>query len=69
MENAGFVERRSDPEDARQNRIFLTEAGRALEDPVNRAWFEVEEQVMANMTLEERLLLRRLILQIRENLK
>jgi DNA-binding MarR family transcriptional regulator len=69
MENAGFVERRPDPDDARMNRIFLTEAGRALEQPVNQAWFEVEEQLLSHMTLEERLLLRRLMLQMRDNLK
>ena len=69
MESTGFIERRPDPDDARMNRIFLTEAGKALEEPVNQAWFGVEEQLLSNMTLEERMLLRRLMLQMRENLK
>ena len=69
MENAGFIQRRPDPDDARTNRIFLTDLGRSLEKPVHEAWFEVEEELLANMTLEERLLLRRLILQMRENLR
>src|SRR5262245_17262840 len=69
MENAGFIQRRADPDDARTNRIFLTEMGRSLEGPVNQVWFEVEEQLLSHMTNEERLLLRRLILQMRDNLK
>jgi MarR family transcriptional regulator, organic hydroperoxide resistance regulator len=69
IESAGFIERRPDPDDARMNRIFLTDAGRALEEPVKQAWFGAEEQLLANMTPEERMLLRRLMLQMRENLK
>lgn len=69
MENAGFVRRETDPDDARSNRIFLTDLGRSLEQPVHQAWFEVEEQLLATMTPEERMLLRRLVLQMRENLK
>lgn len=69
MENAGFILRRPSPDDARANRIYLTELGRSLEEPVNKAWFEVEEELLANMTTEERMLLRRLVLQMRENLK
>lgn len=69
IENAGFVERRPDPEDARANRIYLTERGRALEAPVRQALADAEDRLLANTSLEERLLLRRLILQMRENLK
>lgn len=69
MENAGFIRRENSKEDARVNHVFLTDLGRSMEVPVHEAWFEVEEQVLANMTQEERLLLRRLILQMRDNLK
>ena len=69
MENAGFIVRRPDEDDARANRIFLTDLGRSLEVPVNQAWFEVEDELLASMTVEERMLLRRLVLQMRENLK
>ena len=34
MERSGFVERRSDPEDERLSRVYLTERGRALQKPV-----------------------------------
>lgn len=69
IENAGFVERRPDPDDARANRIYLTEHGRALETPVRLALADAEERLLADMSLEERLLLRRLLLQMRDNLK
>jgi DNA-binding MarR family transcriptional regulator len=69
MEDAGFIQRRPDPEDARANCIFLTEKGRGLEEPVKRILAEAEERLTAHMSVEERLLLRRLLLQMRENLK
>jgi DNA-binding MarR family transcriptional regulator len=69
MEDAGFIQRRPDPEDARANCIFLTEQGRSLEEPVRRILEQAEEQLTAHMSTEERLLLRRLLLQMRENLK
>lgn len=68
MEQNGLLLRRPHPDDARTNQIFLTELGRSLEAPVNQAWFEVEAELLAHMTQEERLLLRRLLLQMRENL-
>src|SRR5215468_1267882 len=63
MEYAGFVQRRPDPEDARANCIFLTEKGRSLEEPVKRIVAESEDLLLANMSAEERMLLRRLVLQ------
>ena len=69
MEAAGFVQRRPDPEDARANRIYLTDQAKALEEPVKQVLTEVEDRVLTNMSLEEKLLLRRLLLQMRDNLK
>ncbi len=69
MEATGFVQRRPDPEDARANRLYLTDQARALEQPVKRALVDAEERLLANMSVEEKLLLRRLLLQMRDNLK
>jgi DNA-binding MarR family transcriptional regulator len=69
MEAAGIIERCPDPEDARCNCIFLTARGRGLEEPVKRILADSEDHLLANMSIEERLLLRRLVLQMRENLK
>jgi DNA-binding MarR family transcriptional regulator len=68
MEKAGFVERRHDAEDQRVSRVYLTEAGRSIRDDVQRVWHTLEEETFAELNLEERLLLRRLFLQMRENL-
>jgi DNA-binding MarR family transcriptional regulator len=68
MESCGFVERRSDPADARSFRVHLTDKGRALEEPVARLWREVEEKTLRGISPEETLVLRRLLARIRENL-
>jgi DNA-binding MarR family transcriptional regulator len=68
IEQDGIVERRPAPEDARVSRVFLTERGRALEHEVAHAWSCVEQRAVAGMTAEERMLLRRLLIQVRTNL-
>lgn len=69
MEGCGFVERRPDPADARSFRVYLTERGRSLEVPVARCWEEVEEKTFAGLSSKEKVLLRRLLSRVRENLK
>jgi DNA-binding MarR family transcriptional regulator len=69
MEKAGFVERRSDPDDQRVSRVYLTEAGRSVQAGVQQVWRQLEEEAFAGFTLEERVLLRRFFLDIRENLQ
>jgi len=69
MEKAGFIERRPDPEDQRVSRVYLTDAGRAVRADVQQVWRQLEEEAFADFTLEERVLLRRFFLQVRENLK
>ena len=69
MEKAGFVERRPDPDDQRVSRVYLTGAGRAVRADVQQVWRQLEEEAFAGFTLEDRVLLRRFFLQVRENLK
>ena len=68
MERAGFVERRSDPEDQRVSRVYLTEAGRAVQEDVQQIWHTLEEETFAGLSPGERVLLRRFFVQLRENL-
>lgn len=68
MESCGFVERRPDLTDARSFRVHLTGKGRALEEPVARIWEEVEEKTLQGLSPEEKLVLRRLLARVRENL-
>jgi DNA-binding MarR family transcriptional regulator len=64
----GLVQRRTDAEDQRVSRVYLTEKGRELLDPIEQTWQELEEISVANLTIEERLLLRRILLQVYKNL-
>ncbi len=68
MEHAGLVVRRPDPQDARISRVYLTEQGRSLEQPVLRVWTQLEERTLAGLTQVEQMLLRRMLLQIGTNL-
>ena len=68
MERAGLLERCRDPEDARCTRVYLTEKGRSLREPVERRWETVEERAFEGLTEEEKTLLRRLLARVHDNL-
>jgi DNA-binding MarR family transcriptional regulator len=68
MERAGFVQRRPDPTDERVSRVYLTDAGRAIQDEIQRVFRELEAEVFAGFAPEEQVLLRGLLLRVRENL-
>jgi DNA-binding MarR family transcriptional regulator len=68
MEKAGFVLRKPDPEDQRVSRVYLTKAGHDIRGQVQAVWQRMEEETFAGFTQEEHMLLRRFLLQIRENL-
>jgi DNA-binding MarR family transcriptional regulator len=68
LEKSGLVVRQKDPEDARIVWVGLTDAGQALQEPVFHCWNELESRIVKDLTLEEQLLLRRLLLQVRRNL-
>ena len=68
MERSGFVERRTEPDDQRVSRVYLTDSGRSLQRAVEQGWMALEQQILADFSLEERLLLRRYLEQIYRNL-
>jgi DNA-binding MarR family transcriptional regulator len=68
MERTGLLKRCRDPQDARCTRVYLTERGRELREPVERCWEVVEERAFAGVTAEEKALLRRLLVRIHDNL-
>ncbi len=68
MEALGVVERRVAAHDARVSQVYLTERGRQLREPVEAAWRHVDELSVAGFTVEERLILRRLLVSLRANL-
>jgi DNA-binding MarR family transcriptional regulator len=68
MEKAGLLERCKNQKDGRTCCIYLTEKGRSLQETVTKAWNELEKRILSDLTLEEQLLFRRLLLQVRTNL-
>ena len=68
MEREDIVERHDDSDDQRVSRVYLTGKGRGLEGPVEEKWGQLESEAFAGFSLEERVLLRRLLLQVYQNL-
>ena len=64
-----LLEKRKDSRDGRISRIFLTSKGYSLQQPVTEIWTSIEETILAELSLEERLLFHRLLMQIYHNLK
>ncbi|GAA3078332.1 MarR family winged helix-turn-helix transcriptional regulator [Streptosporangium carneum] len=60
MEGQGLVVRRRDDADARVQRIWLTDAGRALEEPITELWRTAENAFLSDLTESQRDALRRL---------
>ncbi|MCX4098721.1 MarR family winged helix-turn-helix transcriptional regulator [Nocardia sp. alder85J] len=53
MAAAGLLERRRDEQDLRLVRLWLTEAGRALQDPIEADRKALEDSITARLTPEE----------------
>jgi MarR family transcriptional regulator, organic hydroperoxide resistance regulator len=68
MERAKLIERCVDTEDGRVSRVHVTEKGRALKGTIEQAWQTLEAKVLADFTVEERLLLRRMLIHVYDNL-
>ena len=68
MEKAGFIERRSDPRDERVSRVYVTEAGRAIRDQVERVWREDQACALAGFSEAELTDLSAYLTRIRDNL-
>ena len=68
MEKAGLVTKHADEHDGRVSRIHLTPKGHGLQTVVEGAWNQLEQQTLADFTVEERYILRRLLLKLEQNL-
>ena len=69
MECSGLVEQRTDLDDARISRVYLTEQGRNLCEPAWQVWLDLEKQLTQGLTEVEQVLLRRLLETIAANLE
>lgn len=69
MAETGFVERRRDSPDQRVVRVYLTEAGHAVQEQVQQVWAQMEREVLEGFEPDEREQLRGFLLRIRDNLR
>ena len=68
LEREGIVERKPDLQDQRVSRVYTTEKGREMEERVQQQWSQLEQESFGGFSIEEKILLRRLLLQVYQNL-
>ena len=68
MEKSGLLTRKTDEEDLRVTRVYLTEKSKELQPEIEDVFRQIEEETFSGFTMEEKILLRRFFLQIEDNL-
>lgn len=68
LEQNGFIVRKKDAVDGRVMRIYLTEAGRALQEPVSKKWQHQQEKLLHTISQEERVVLLDLLKRMEKSL-
>lgn len=69
LETYGLIERKRDGQDARVNRVYLTEKGKEIIAPVKKVWRHEQDKLLEGMTAEELVLLKDLLKKMANNLK
>lgn len=69
MEREGYITREPDKWDQRVMRLTLAERGKACIQSVKDVGERMDEIILGGMSLEEQLLFRRLMLQVKDNLE
>jgi DNA-binding MarR family transcriptional regulator len=69
MERAGLVERRPDPDDQRVSRVYLTPAGWEIREAVEQVWHDLDVEVFAGFSAEERATLEGFVQRVYQNLQ
>lgn len=68
METAGLVTKHEDEQDRRASRVHLTPIGRELQTIIEDAWAQLERETLADFTVEEQYILKRLLHKVETNL-
>ena len=68
LEGEGYIVKKQDEKDQRMTRIFITEKGKEIAHHMELVLKTLEQEAFANMSEEEIMLLRRLLIQMKENL-
>lgn len=69
MEKGNLVERKQDLDDQRVSRVYLTEEGKEICEKSRKVMTQTEDEMFGNLTVEERVILRRLLLVVKNNLQ
>lgn len=68
MEKGGLIERKSDLEDGRISRVYITDLGRDVCKKSQSKMGKIEDEMFSNLTKEELVIFRRLFIQVKNNL-
>ena len=68
LEHMGYVQKVADDKDQRRMHIFLTDSGRECLEKLKQNLVLSEDRLYRGISTEERLLFRRLLVQMRDNL-
>lgn len=68
LEGEGYIVKKQDEKDQRMTRIFITEKGKEIAHHMESVLKTLEQEAFANMSEEEIMLPRRLLIQMKENL-
>lgn len=69
MEKKKLIRREQDKKDQRISRIFITDEGKEIYTKLEEKYAQIEEEAFKNFMVEEKILLRRLMMQLKENLE
>lgn len=61
LERAGFLHRTPDPDRPRVSRVWLTDAGKAVREPVEQIWARMDEELLGTFDTDERDVFARLL--------
>lgn len=68
MEKTGLIDKKIDLKDKRIFRVYLTKQGEEMINVLLDIYSRLEADCLLNFTVEEKVLLRRLLMQVRDNL-
>lgn len=69
MEQSGFLTRNPDPDDHRVSRVYLTERANQVRPELDNVIETLAHDELRDFTPEERMLLRRFLIHLRDNLR
>ena len=67
MEKNGLVKKEQDKEDQRTTRIYITKKGEEEYKKVRKIFDQMEEEMFVNFSAEEKIVFKRLLMQIQDN--